>query len=535
MNLRHHDDHHRGHVNHTSESQSRAREQQVEQIERESPPGHAESGWKRRHNALREFWTKVNNDWVFNLSGLLAYNLLMSIFPILLVLIAAAGFVLHFISPGSQEQLVNAIAGLFPQGQHGAGGTIVSVVLDNLRRGAGIVFIIGLLTAVFAGSRLFITIESCVNVIFRLRPRDALHQNIMAFLMLLLYIVLIPVIFLASSVANATAHFLLGSDRGQLALLVRLSGIGIALAVAIILFAAIYIVVPNRPVHVKEVWRGTLTGAALLVLYELVFPVYQSLFLKPSNYGSIAGFAIVILVFFYYFAFILLLGAEVNSWFAGQRATAGDIPSVFHEVQAHDTTRGAAGPTAGTPTEDIQSGKGKAAMRTNEAAIAHERLDHKDNAKPPMFAEANAANSRKTAREAERTSGYDANRPMHRPEPSQQQNDDGTPRSVPDGDAAASGGAGTTADGRSPGRTAERSRMGSSEMDLAASAPGAPSAEAALLSGPARPEYAHPLLPAVSDMPPQRPRSSMNAAVVAIAIIAIPVLMWLFGRRGRTS
>ncbi len=52
-------------------------------------------------------------------------------------------------------------------------------------------------------------------------------------------------------------------------------------------------------------------------------------------------------------AFILLLGAEVNSWAAGQRATAADLPGMLHAVQAHRTLRGAAGPTAGLPQEEM--------------------------------------------------------------------------------------------------------------------------------------------------------------------------------------
>jgi uncharacterized BrkB/YihY/UPF0761 family membrane protein len=128
------------------------------------------------------------------------------------------------------------------------------------------------------------------------------------------------------------------------------------------LLAAIYVVVPNRPVRVGEVWKGTLVAAALLVLYSLLFPIYESKLLHPSNYGSLAGFAIVILVFFYYFGFIVLIGAEVNSWASGQRATGGDLPAILHEVQAHDTTRGAAGPTAGRPQEDVQHHEGAAAM-----------------------------------------------------------------------------------------------------------------------------------------------------------------------------
>ncbi len=353
----------------------------VEQVVQQSKPEHEENGWRRTLNGARQFWRKASNDWIFNLSAMLAYNLLMSIFPILLVLIAAAGFVLNFISPGSQQQLINAIAGLFPKGaagQESTGQTIVTAALHSLAQSAGLMLAIGLVTAAVGGSRLFISIENCFSVIFRLRPRNALRQNIMALTMLLLYIVLIPIIFLASSFASAVARILfLAGANVVTGLLIRGAGILIALVVALVLFAAIYVVVPNRPVHIKEVWRGTLAGAALLILYELVFPIYQSLFLKPNNYGSLAGFAILILVFFYYFAFILLLGAEVNSWASGQRQTSSDISGIIHEMQAHDTTRGAAALTAGTRTDDPQNDEGKAAMTTNTQAIYHERVQEK--------------------------------------------------------------------------------------------------------------------------------------------------------------
>jgi len=359
---------------------------EVQQIVRQSPLAHPVRGWKRRINLLKEFWTKIGNDWVFNLSAMLAYNLLMSIFPILLVLLAIAGFVLGIFG-GTRDALQNAIIQVLPPG---VGTTIMPKVLDNFTKSSGVFLVIGLLTAAYAGSRLFIAIESCFSVLFRLRPRDALHQNAMAFAMMALFIVLVPFIFLSTTLANAIAALLFHGAGGNGAFLIRLAGLGAALLAALILFAAIYIVVPNRPVHFKQVWRGTLTGAALLVLYELIFPLYQSFVLKPNNYGATAGFAIVILVFFYYFAFILLLGAEVNSWAAGQRETAADIPSIIHEVQAHDTTRGAAGPTAGTPQEDLQSGEGKAAMRSDATAIEHERVAHGADVKPPKFAEPDA-------------------------------------------------------------------------------------------------------------------------------------------------
>jgi YihY family inner membrane protein len=341
-------------------------------------------GLKDRAKPFLHFWQKLSNDWVFNLSGLLAYNLLMSIFPILLAMLAVAGLVLNNLAPGSERGLLNAIANALPGGSAGTGGTIVRVAMDNLQRQAGLLFIIGLLTSIFTGSRLFITLENCFGVIFRLRGRDVIHQNLVAIGMLLLYMVLVPIVFLASIVPSAivTALHASGGGAGFSGLLIHLIGLAAAFIVALILFSAIYIVVPNRPVHFYEVWKGTLVAAALLVLYEIVFPIYESVALRPNNYGSVAAFAIVILVFFYYLALILLVGAEVNSWASGQRETASDIAAVLHEVQAHNTTRGAAGSTAGSPQEDMATHEGNRAVASSRRVAPHERTNHRADSKP---------------------------------------------------------------------------------------------------------------------------------------------------------
>jgi len=79
--------------------------------------------------------------------------------------------------------------------------------------------------------------------------------------------------------------------------------------------------------------------------------------------------ALVILLFLYYLAFILLLGAEVNSWTAGHRAAAADLPEVLHAVQVHRTLRGAAGPTAGMAHEEMQRHTRSRVVRHAEAVL----------------------------------------------------------------------------------------------------------------------------------------------------------------------
>jgi membrane protein len=276
-----------------------------------------------------DFWTKLNNDWVFNLSGVLAYTFLMSLFPVLLVLLAAVGYTLGNLAPQVLVELQLRIEQLLP-----GGAEVFAAVTNQLTNSAKPLFVIGILTAAFTGSRLFIVLENCFGIIFRVRGRRFVRQNLMAFGMLVLYIALVPIIVLAS-VTSATILTIFAPHAHGVTSTVLTYFISLVtwIASSLLLIGGIYVVVPNRAVHLGEIWPGTMLAAILLILYEALFPLYVSHVLHPDNYGSLAGFAIVILLFFYYLAFILLLGAEVNSWIAGLRPTPGDPQWVYYRLE----------------------------------------------------------------------------------------------------------------------------------------------------------------------------------------------------------
>src|SRR5262249_32869254 len=133
---------------------------------------------KRRHTTWLEslggFWTKITNDWIFNLAGLLAYNLLMALFPILLLVLAGCGLVLRAISRSAELQLEQRLAEALPSS---TGTILVRSVVTHLQQSAGLLLVLGLLTAFLAGSRLFVTLENCFGIVFRLQGRDPVHQN----------------------------------------------------------------------------------------------------------------------------------------------------------------------------------------------------------------------------------------------------------------------------------------------------------------------------------------------------------------------
>jgi YihY family inner membrane protein len=308
---------------------------------------------KKALGGLKAFWAKINNDWVFNLAAMLAYNLLMSIVPILALILSIFGLFLNSLAPGSEQQLINQISAAIP-----GGSNFVKPALSRLAAGSGIFAVISIVLSAWFGSRLFIAIAQCFDIIYRLPTRGFIRQNSIALGMMFIFVVLIPVL-LAVSVAPSflsttfVGHLLNQTPAASFWLAVATGFVGFV--VASILFLAIYSVLPNRPLRIRDAWKGALVAGALLEVYTIAFPFYATTFLKPNSYGATAGFAVLILVFFYYFGIILLLGAEINSFLAGQRQTVTSLPGVLYEVQVRKSVEGAAGPTAGQPQEDLQS------------------------------------------------------------------------------------------------------------------------------------------------------------------------------------
>jgi len=333
------------------------------------------------------FWIKINNDWIFNLAGLLAYNLLMTVFPILLVLLAAAGVIVGSLSPSAQEAFEEWIAAAFP-GE--VGTVIVHELVVTLTQSVGLLLLVGLFGAFIAGSRLFITLENCFGIVFRLRGRGPVAQNVMAAGMLLVYLMLVPLVFLGTLIPPLLAAIL--PDQGHGAWAQRLIAAAhplLSLTVTALAVSVIYLFVPHRPVHWRtwrEIWRGAVVAAALLLLYEAFFPWYREHFVHVDNYGSIGAFVIVILLFFYYLGLILLLGAEINSWTVGQRETAADLPGMLHAIQAHRTLRGAAGPTAGEPQEEMQRHHPSRLRRHLSQVASRLHIGHRNADKPNALA-----------------------------------------------------------------------------------------------------------------------------------------------------
>ncbi len=289
-------------------------------------------------NPIREFFTKFSNDWTMNLqAGALAYSFLMAMLPIAVALLSIFGLVLGGLGEASRTALINGLKGALP-GQQQVSNEVIQAIFQRLANVSGPLGIIAIVLAIVAGSRLFVMMENCFDLIYHRPPRKFLQQNIMAIGMIVLFAVLIPLIVAASSLPAVLFSFL---NKGFLqnipggGVLVSVLGILGSLLVAVLMFLAIYIIVPNQKISFRSSWLGSVIGAVALLVYLTLFPLYATHFL--GGYVGQVGFAIILIAFFYYFAVILLLGAEVNAFFGqGIRKTPDNLAAMVHKETSLD-------------------------------------------------------------------------------------------------------------------------------------------------------------------------------------------------------
>jgi len=294
---------------------------------------------KQSAKSLKNFFNKFNNDWVMNFASALAFNLITAILPILIAIVAIAGFVVGSLNSNAKTQLIDHLKVIFP-----GSDSFLSLAFNSLNKNAGLLSIIAILLAIFGGSRLFISMEGYFDIIYHTRPRNVIRQNIMAIIMMLVFIVLTVPMTLAASIPALVQSLFKDLALSQLAnngFLIGLLGILVSLLVSWILFEAIYIVVPNQHISFRKSWPGAVAAAALLQIYLSLFPLYITHFLGSysNKTAGTTGFAVILLFFFYYFAVILLIGAEINAFFAeGVQVTPDNLAVMVHKLTGHMAT-----------------------------------------------------------------------------------------------------------------------------------------------------------------------------------------------------
>jgi uncharacterized BrkB/YihY/UPF0761 family membrane protein len=258
---------------------------------------------------LHPYLAKIIEDNLLMLASMLAFNLLMSLVPILVLILVGLGFLLDGVAPHVKEQLIAAMSAT---SSHGAFTKLALYRLTSMATWA--VMIIVVIPSIWFGSEFFVTTEYCFTRIYHIPARPFLRQRLMALQMLGIFLLLIPLLVgvgvLPRQLKRNTIQAIFGASpwsQGVFMLVVFLTDWLIAAS----FFFIIYLVIPRG--RARQIWKGTLIAGALLALYVVAFPFLAGGDLSAKNDAANAGFALAMLGFFYFFSVFLLLGATINA------------------------------------------------------------------------------------------------------------------------------------------------------------------------------------------------------------------------------
>lgn len=179
--------------------------------------------------------------------------------------------------------------------------------------------IAGAAILVLTASGLFGEIQSALNAIWRTQPSGTFFSRLLRDRALSLALVLTLGLLLVASVLSTAAIAALGSRIESLlpmgVALAAVLNVVISFALTALLFAAIYKILPDRPLEWHDVGIGAAGTALLFLAGQMAIGLYLGRSTVGSAYGA-AGSLILLLLWIYYSAQVFLLGAEFTKVYA---------------------------------------------------------------------------------------------------------------------------------------------------------------------------------------------------------------------------
>lgn len=281
-------------------------------------PGVAARGEARKDylGLLKQAAAEWQEDEAPRLGAALSYYTIFSLAPILVIAIAIAG--LAFGEEAARGQVVTQIQGLV--GRDGA--EMVQTMLQNANRpGQGILSLIGGSLALLIGATgAFLELQNALDTVWDVKRTKSggiwqtIKERVHAF-GLVLGVGFLLLVSLIVSAALAGFGDLIDRVLGMPAIALQVLNLAISLAVLTLGFALMYRFIPDVKIAWRDVWVGAAVTAVLFTIGKVLIGLYLGQSSTASAYGA-AGSFVVLLVWIYYSAQIVLFGAEVTQVYA---------------------------------------------------------------------------------------------------------------------------------------------------------------------------------------------------------------------------
>ena len=262
---------------------------------------------------VRQLFKQMGRDHIGAFAGNLAYRGVFALFPFLVFLVSLLGI---FHATSLVNDLIQSVSPALP---HEAKTLLVSINDSITKSHDTGTFTIGAIAASLAAlwgvSGGFRAVMQAMNVMYEVQERRPFWKVYLISIALSLAVVILVIgalvlVVFGPAIGGAIA------DRVGLGAAFEWTWVvlqwPILLAGVLLAFALVYYFAPNVEKRFRFVSPGAIVAVILWLLFSLLFSIYVNhVGSFNKTYGALAGLAIFVL-YLYYSAFILLLGAEMN-------------------------------------------------------------------------------------------------------------------------------------------------------------------------------------------------------------------------------
>ncbi len=180
--------------------------------------------------------------------------------------------------------------------------------------------VIGLITLLLGAAGVFGQLQDALDTVWEVAPKPGqgimaiIRQRFISFTMVLGIGFLLLVSLVISAAVSAVGS-VISTSVPQSEFVLQAVNFAISFAVIMLLFALIYKVLPDAAIGWRDVWMGAAVTALLFTIGKLLIGLYLGSSSVGSAYGA-AGSFVVLLIWIYYSAQILLFGAEFTQVYA---------------------------------------------------------------------------------------------------------------------------------------------------------------------------------------------------------------------------
>ena len=255
------------------------------------------------------FWNRAYKENITGLAGMVAYNLMLAIFPFALLVLFVFGQIVD--SPEIEQSVILDIQRLFPNIEQ----TGLETGIDRVRDSSTTIGVAAVVGGLWIGASFWGAMDTAFCRIYHVECRSWVEQKRFAFVMLAALTLLLAASVAVPAVESAA---LAGTDDlpwglDELGVLRTAVVVGGGFIITFGIVSAIYWAVPKGHMPWSSVWPGALFFAAAVSIANYVFPFYLTSISDLNQIGGTIGFILVALLWFYAVSLGLLAGAVINS------------------------------------------------------------------------------------------------------------------------------------------------------------------------------------------------------------------------------